>query len=203
MNIKIYDNKIIAPVKHGTRYLDKVFGDCVHYSENAFFKEIEFSSHRKWRGIDMYILYRHPYEHLVSALHTEILNKDVSNFTIENIISQFISSTGAIHWTPHLLERTYTSWCHSNKHKVHLVHLSELSKLLNDLGYKNLPTYDYNDYQFKDVFKTNWISKDDIVDLVVNTFPDEWDEMVKLIEQEMLYYNKIQNNERDEMSKFL
>jgi hypothetical protein len=186
MNLKIYDNKIAAPVKHGTRFLDKIFSTYVDAHIETIYQL--YTYYRKREPI--WIVYRDPMEHLVSALHTEILNRKSSNLTIADVISNFVRKEGTTHWEKHVLKELYYVWNKRCNESFNIVELKKLSNLLIQLGYE-VPEYDYEEFQFHHL--KGWVSKEDIVSMVQADFPKEWEYLMSIVESENEFYYKLNN----------
>jgi hypothetical protein len=132
-------------------------------------------------------------EHLVSALHTEIINKKRSNLNLIEVVDKFVSEKGATHWDKNILKNLYFVWNRGCKNGLKVVDLKELSNLLIDLGY-NVPEYDYEEYQFHHM--RSWISKEDVVLMVQTDFPKEWEYLMSIVESENDFYYKLNNKIR-------
>jgi hypothetical protein len=129
-------------------------------------------------------------EHLVSALHTEILNRKVSNLTIAEVISNFVRKEGTSHWEKNVLKELYNVWNRVSNESFNIVELKELSNLLIQLGYQ-VPEYDYEEFQFH--YLRGWVSKEDIVLMVQSDFPNEWEYLMSIVERENKFYYKLNN----------
>ena len=191
MNYKIFDDKIITPVKCGTRYLEKMFPIYKHSSHNTIYREEGYKKKEYW------YLYRSPMEHIVSALQTEFLSvlNGVEKLSIEELLKRFQRGIndgfGTTHWCPQLCERLHTHWSY-NKRVVHLVELTDLTPTLISIGY-DVIQYDKDDYDFKH-YKI-WWSKDECVNFVKENHPMAWEYLYNtaLIDNE--YYIKLKNRE--------
>lgn len=186
MNLKIYDNKIAAPAKHGTRFLDKIFETYIPSHVETIYKE--YIGLRTKSPI--WFIYRDPMEHLVSALHTEIINKGLDNLSIATTINNFMCPSGTTHWDTDILKDLHYVWNRVYKNGFNVVELKELSNLLIQLGYK-VPEFDYAEFQFKHL--DNWVSKEDIVQMVQRDFPKEWEYLMSIVESENEFYYKLKN----------
>ena len=187
MNLKIYDNKIAAPVKHGTRFLDKIFDIWTDTHAKTIYNDY---MHESFVNKEIWFIYRDPMEHLVSALQTEIINNGVSDLTISDVISNFIRIEGTSHWDRDILKELYYVWNRVYDKGFNVVELKELSNLLIELGY-NVPEFDYQEFQFQHLH--NWISKEDVVLLVKTNFPKEWEYLMSIVESENQFYYKLIN----------
>jgi hypothetical protein len=192
MHIQIYDDKIIAPNKHGTRFLNQVFDFKYVDSDQA-----EIFKQKKWLNKNVWFIYRDPMEHLVSALHTEIIvfleqSNTIDDYDkiIEKVINTFIQPKDTTHWCKDLLKGLHNMWCISNKEKFKIIELKNLSPLLLELGY-NIPEFNYEDYQFAN--SKFPISKETIQNIVKNKFPDKWNCLMSMIKSENESYYKLNN----------
>ena len=184
MNLKVYDNKIIAPCKCGTRYLDKIWREYEDSSELTIF------GNSKWKKFEGYYIFRPPMEHLVSALHTEILGREDYE-SVDDIIDRFLSKKGTTHWSGNMYKGLW-EYCSYNK-KVKPIPLSQLTKLVKSLGIEP-PKYDKTDYEFRHL-DTKWVSKETIVKDIQRDYEIEWEWLTKLVEDDEIYYEKIVNGE--------
>lgn len=184
MNVKVYGEKIIAPCKCGTRYLDKIFPTYENTSE------LDIYRHHKWKGFNGYFIYRPPMEWLESALHTEIINRGEGE-TIDDILDRFLHPYGTTHWADKTFQRGW-DWLSRNR-KVKPIPLSQLSTLLKKLGY-TIPPYDKTEFEFHHLGK-NWLSKETVLKDIQRDYEMEWEWLTSCIEEEKIYYNKIVNGE--------
>lgn len=190
MRLKKYnDGKILAPLKCGTRFLDETFGgDDGDIGISDLFKFLFLPKQMEA------IIIRPPYEHLISALHTEILglyNREVepSFNDIETIVKSFMIKNhnleSATHWSGHLYKHLYLIW-KRNKNKIKIVQLKDLSDYLKSIN-TPISKYDPENYNFNHY--GYWCSKDDIAVFVELNFPKEWEDFMKQIEYSNKYYN--------------
>jgi hypothetical protein len=190
MNLNIYDNKIFAPLKHGTRFLSKIFPTYVHANTSNVYREYLVSPPKN----PIWCIYRDPMEHLVSALHSEIITMDTyGDLTISDVMNKFTQLEGTMHWNTDILKDLYYTWDKVHKNGFNIVELKELSNLLIELGY-NVPEYDYEEFQFHHL--KGWVSKEDIVLMVQMDFPKEWEYLMSIVESENEFYYKLNNKIR-------
>lgn len=190
MRLNIYnEGKILAPLKCGTRFLDETFGEkngdigIFDLSKMLFLpKEMEV------------IILRPPYEHLISALHTEILgcqNNDSvidKNSAIMDVIEAFTRKNhnleSATHWSGYMYKHLYWIWKRNKRIKV--IELKDLSNYLVSIGV-NIPEYDPGKYNFNHY--GNWCTKEDIEIYVKYNFPTEWEDYMYQVKESDKYYN--------------
>jgi hypothetical protein len=195
MHFKLYDNKLLVPMKCGTRYLDLIFKnnqvgfDLIELKQSLFLPNIT----------DMII--RPPMEHLVSALHTEILtaynntneNKDIP-VDLSSIINEFCmyekTDLQNTHWRYDTYEMLYWLW-RRNKNNINIIELKDLSSYLEKLNIKKLPKYDLRDYDFH--HQTNWCSKDELMLFIKTNYPEHWDNLMTQVEKADVFYNCLIN----------
>jgi hypothetical protein len=181
MNLKRfkYENglDIIAPLKHGTRWLEEKTNP-ISIEEIYSMKNIE--------GItkETYWVYREPKKHLVSALRTEIrVGIEFGGDSKDTIINKFKTDVG-LHWSFTLYESLYHPYW--NNIGFNLIHLNDLSKLF--IGIEYLPSgYDMSDYI------TAKHTTEDIMELVGLM---ELSELYKMCDKDDLWLKRILNNER-------
>jgi len=190
MNVNVYDNKIFAPLKHGTRFLSKIFSTHTHANTSNVYREYLVSPPKN----PIWCIYRDPMEHLASALHSEIITMDTYGYlTISNVLDEFTQLKGSMHWNKDILKDLYYVWDKVHKNGFNIVELKELSNLLIELGY-NVPEYDYEEFQFHHM--RSWISKEDIISMVQTDFPKEWEYLMSIVESENEFYYKLNNKIR-------
>lgn len=186
MVIKIYNNTILAPVKCGSRYLDKIWED----------KRIWFG-HQKYLSFPKvdYIVIREPMSHLVSALHTETLEW-INVYTDEDDfyhqLKEFISDEGSTHWSFRLYEYLYY---YRNKYgkDIKVIKLENLTELLKKLGHDI--EYTPEEYHFKEYKK--WWPKEELFEMLKDMYPNEIDFLLNKVEIQNTYYQKLLKNEID------
>jgi hypothetical protein len=178
MNLKRfrYENglDIIAPLKHGTRWLEE--------KTNPIKIELFFDV---TNGItkETYWVYREPIKHLLTALRTEIrsgIEWDGDSKVV--IIDKFKTNVG-LHWSPTLYEYVYELW---DKIGFNLIHLKDLSNLFPGIEY--LPI----DYDMSNFAKAKHTTED-IMELVGVM---ELSELFKMCDKDGLWLKRILNNER-------
>jgi len=184
MVIKIYNNIIMAPVKCGSRYLDKVWEsertEYIHYQYLKFPKV-------------KYIVIREPMSHLITALHTEtvgFINEYGRRDDFYHQLNDFISVDGATHWCVPFYEYLYY---YRNKYgeDIEVVKLENLTGLLKNLGH-NIQ-YVPEEYHFKKYEK--WWSKEDLFKMLKEMYPKEINWLIDKVETQKIYYEKLLNNE--------
>lgn len=186
MDIKIYNNIIMVPVKCGTRYLDKIWEH----------QRIELSHAQYLRFPKVkYMVIRDPMEHLITAIHTQTV-KFINEFGKRDVflesLNDFINPTGTTHWCVSFYEYLYY---YRNKYgeDVQIVKLENLTELLKDLGFdiKYIPE-EYHFKKYKD-----WMSKTELFELLKNNYPNEINWLLDKVKTQNIYYNKLINNEID------
>lgn len=176
MDIKLFDNRILAPSKCGTRHLRKIYTD-VRFDMK--FHKISDITH---------IVVRNPYEHFKSAIHTEYLNYKNSNDTTEHIHHIILNSTikdGIGHWHPNTYQFLYSIFMLNRKIKI--IELENLSAFLESEGY-SIP-YNESEYNWSEF--DEWESKDELFNSLSNEFKNEFILINKKLEREIGYYNKL------------
>jgi hypothetical protein len=198
MTIRSYNNDtIIAPLKCGSRFLDKIFGKNDDGYTLYTLKRNLFSSKEKA------IIVRSPMEHLTSALHTEIINaynnteRDIDTpVDILSIIDTFIykgphQAHQNAHWHRELYETIYWYW-RRNRNNVKIVNLTDLSTYLTSIGIET-PEHKKEEYNFSK-FKF-YCSVDELILFVQSAYPDEWKNLSHQIEYATIFYNHLINEE--------
>jgi len=183
MNIQVFENKIIAPNKCGTRYLRLIF-------EHKQFTHLFLP---KIKG-KTYFIIREPLEHLKSALHTELLGvKDTIEF--DKKFNRFLSETGTIHYVNNLYQIIY--FYKEKNPNCKIVELHNLSDLLMDLGY-NIPYNKWN-YNLSTEYADWWVNKDTFFSKLKHKYPTQVGILENWIKIQNEYYdllieNKIKKN---------
>jgi hypothetical protein len=198
MTIKTYNNEtILAPLKCGTRFLDDVFkSKDTGYNITELKRTIFIPKIRA-------IIVRPPMEHVISALHTEIIN--AHNNTERNldepvdilaIIDSFIfkgphQEEQNTHWHRDLYETLYWSW-RRNRKNIKIVDLKDLSSYLKSIGIKP-PKHKKEDYNFSNF--ENYCDVDEMMVFIKNAYPNEWKNILIQIEHANVFYNYLINKE--------
>lgn len=175
MDIKLFDGRILAPSKCGTRYLRKVFND-VRFNINIH--PIKTITN---------IVIRNPYEHFESAIHTEYSNYRGSSENINHIIRGGISDNGIGHWNPNTYKFLYSIFLKNPKIKI--IELNNLSAFLHSEGY-DVP-YNKSDYDWS--LFTNWKPKDILISELKLEFKNEFDLIEEKLKIEFEFYTKLLN----------
>lgn len=178
----------MAPVKCGTRYLNKV------WEKN---KQIELTHYEYLKFPKVkYIIIRDPMSHLITALHTETL-AFLNVFgkkppTLNQSEFDFLSSNGAEHWCVPFYEYLYY---YRNKYgnDIEVIKLENLTNLLKKLGHN--VEYVPNEYHFKEYKK--WWSKEDLFEILKKKYPEKIEFLINKVKTQNIYYEKLLNNETD------
>ena len=194
----INDYKILAPLKCGSRYLEKYLG-TPQSIDSSFLK-----SKLIIEGVKLIII-RSPLEHIISALHTEILGEIEENtlkgedVPHEKVFLKHIrqfkqlnngESTMA-HWSPNMYKEIYFYW-RRNREYVKLMHLSQLTSFLRGERIQaiNHDPNHYNFHQYK-----YWCSKEDLMFFIMENYKSQWEDLKLQIEESEIWYNHLMNKE--------
>ena len=178
MGFQLFDNRILAPLKCGTRYLSKAY-TFVHFN---YYEVTDFSNIK-------YLIIRKPYELLKSALHTEfILYKEMYGFEIDfdNFLDELMLKNYCTHWEYYIYEQMYWIYFKSNK-KIKVIHLSNLTDFMKQEGYNmkyRKSNYDFHNYK-------NWINKDEFFNKLLKEFPTQMEILLEKVNIQTLFYNRI------------
>jgi hypothetical protein len=198
MHIKLYNSgTLLAPLKCGTRYLDKIFKDDV-----KGFDIIEFKRNLFLPNVTNIVI-RPPFEHLSSALHTAILTfyndteRDISiPIDLNPIINEFCmykqTDLGNTHWRYDIYETLYWVW-RRNKNNINIIELKDLSLYLKKLKIKDLTKYDLKDYDFHTYH--SWCTKDELMLFIKTNYPDQWSNLIEQVKTAEIFYNALINKE--------
>lgn len=184
MMVCCIDNKILAPLKCGTRYLRSL---GLPYS-------VLYMHHNNW--VDAYktdwefIIIRNPLDRLKSALQTELLllyngHNLWSGMTTESVLDRFISEDGCDHWSSTMYKMLYELWIDKNK-RAKIIDLNDVSYFTSLMGYSIPYKKKYYDFTNRDI----WFSKEDIFDKIKIEYPNHYFKLNSLMEEDSLYYNK-------------
>lgn len=189
MDIKIFDDRILAPAKCGSRYLSKVYSleklDDIFskifptLGEDIFIKKMVIDLANKTE----YIIIRNPFEHFKSAIHTEHYNNPDTPLSI--LLNKSIIDNGIGHWSAYTYRFLYHLFEFNPKIKI--IELKNLSSFLRSQNYniEYIPSeYDWSD-------KPNWIDKNAFYEFISKEYPKEIEELMIKINKELFYYNKL------------
>ena len=187
------ENTIIAPLKCGTRYLERVFGEPTSEIASYTLKKNLFIQTLKT------IIIRPPMEHLFSALHTEILGflRENKEGDIQEVLKTFITNNAIdslqnTHWDKNIYSDLYWYW-RRNRDYVNVVELNNLSSHLKGLKIKKLPKYDSKEYDFNHY--DYWCSKDDLMLFIKTSYRREWDNLIEQVGVSTIFYDYLINKE--------
>lgn len=176
--INLYENHIMCPAKCGSRFLDSIWDTKQRYLPYELLTELPKTD---------YIVIRNPYEHLISALHTDLLhvwNKEWVNATENDVVRWYSTDEGGSHYWTKLYKTLYEYWEATNKNaKIILLH--QLSSFIDKKGI--IKTFNEVEYQFNEF--DIWKSKDDIIMYLIDNYPNEYHEMMKSVLEEQKYYH--------------
>lgn len=173
MDIKLFDNRILAPSKCGTRYLRKFFSDK-RFNINV--DSINNISH---------IIIRNPYEHFESAIHTEYLNYVGEPENLHHIINGIVDKNGIGHWHPNTYQFLYSVFCKNNT--IEVIQLDKLSLFLESMGY----VHPYNKEEYDWSSLPNWKPKEILLKELKLLFKKEFELIDKKLEIEFEFYTKL------------
>jgi hypothetical protein len=189
MIFKLFDNRILAPLKCGTRYLSKVF----EFVDFNYHTTIDFSNIE-------YLIIREPYEQLKSALHTEyMIHKDVYGYDMEfgDYLDKLILQNYCAHWTYDMYEQMCWMYIKSNK-RIKIIHLSDLTNFIKNQGYT--VKYKQSNYNFTDetnmkIHGKEWVDKNYLFDKLLKEFGIQMQILLKKVDIQTMFYNKMIHNE--------
>lgn len=194
MNVKLFNSgSIIAPLKCGTRQLERVFGEPDNMSTHVIKRKLSME------GVKT-IIVRPPDEHMKSALHTEILslvrsgNLKPDGKELIDFVKSFLR-LGSSHWDPDIYEYLYKFW--NRNDYIEIVELKNLSKFIKKLTKKKI-VYEPNDWNFSSTQeKQYWISSNSLWNWVEQEFEDEVNDLIiSKMSKEIDWYNKLINKEK-------
>jgi hypothetical protein len=169
---------IIAPLKHGTRWLEEETNPTLIIEDPLSRRNIS-----KYQiTTDVYWIYREPTEHLLSALMTEIRTSiEFYDGDIDYIINSFLNGVGT-HWSPYTFRTMYSCW---NRFKFKPIHLSNISTLFSAEINFDKSKYEMNQY-LKTKYDIEYIKE------LIDT--ETLNKLIELSNTDKLYLDKILNN---------
>ncbi len=173
MDIKLFDGRILAPSKCGTRHLRKVFND-IRFDINVH--QINSISH---------IVIRNPYEHFESAIHTEYSNYEGPIDNSHHIIYGAISENGIGHWNPNIYKFLYSVFLKNPK--IEIIQLNELSIFLESIGHN--VEFKKTDYDWSSL--PNSKPKEVLINELKLAFKNEFDLIQTKLEIEFEFYTRL------------
>lgn len=189
MDIKLFDNRILAPAKCGSRYLSKVYSSKMldDIFSKIYPKQGEDTSVRQM-VIDLankveYIIIRNPSEHFKSAIHTEHFNNP--NTPISILLEKSILDDGIGHWWAYTYRFLYRIF--EFNPKIRIIELKNLSSFL--LSQNHNIEYIPSEYDWSEM--KNWINKDTFYETLSKTYPNEIQIINDKVNKELFYYNKL------------
>lgn len=179
MLIKVYDERILVPLKNGSRYIGRKFTETDSFTTDCIEK-------KSFPAIDTIII-RNPMESLISGLHTDIISHindcgtELHNINIQSTIDTCLNNK-SVHWSPHLNKWLYRMWLRNTD--IQIIDVNELTNWL-ELPY-NSKEYDFHDLKY-------WVDKETIWDLCKTKYIHLWDILQIMAIQDMVWYNKLKN----------
>lgn len=214
MTLKVWDNKIMTPLKCGSTFLTSIYGDPNYTS----YVDIELCKYLRVEKVDT-IVVRNPTMHLKAAIHQELLGKinnenieDLSASGLEEYILEYIKKDdagrwmGTTHWSPYLYKNLYYYW-KRNKIYTTIVELDNLTEYLSekldmelfhnrdDYGYQtNLPNENNKKNNISNAKNSYWIERDELMDFIQENFKIEYSVLMSNASKEEVYYNLLIEN---------
>ncbi len=185
IRITIYNNETLVPAKCGSRFLDTIWENK---TDTSTYYLSEINNNIKT------IIVRNPFEHLSSALHTDILhiwNREWVNVDESIILKKYTQIDDGSHYQLNLYKTLYNFWDKNNR-TAQIVKLDDLTDFIKNVGVPY--NFDVNDYNWKPIFDI-WKTKEEIMDYVKETYPEIYDFLMEHIHREIDFYNKMINNE--------
>ena len=210
MQFKVFNNEILTPHKCGTTYLEKVFPNDIQTADYRI-KDSSFDDKEYNMKIISTIIIREPFEHLQSALHTEIfswylsnpsesLSIDIVTPLIKNFINTDDNQYGTTHWDVNYYEYLYKFW-KGNRDLIKIIHISNLSPFLKERYNIDIPhdRFSYGIPAQGENFKYSSITKQELSKWIETNLPELWYEVIKELPKADKFYNLMINGEICEM----
>jgi hypothetical protein len=192
MVIEIFNGEIGVPAKCGTRFFSKTVKsperEVGYWTREVSGMPNEFAVFRiptevaKWKKLKYFVI-REPFEHLKSALHTDMVTCWEDLDKVNEILNKYLNEYGDTHYHPTLYKSVYEvfrEW----KMKVKCIDISNVSEFVQSKGF-DIP-YNKEEYAFKHT--DNWKSKEECVEIVQTNFTDKWNQLVDKCKRDREYY---------------
>ena len=169
----------MSPAKCGSRFLDSIWDTKQRFIPQQLLTELPKTD---------YIVIRNPYEHLVTALHTDLLhiwNGQWEGQTEESIINGYSTDEGGSHYWLKLYKTLYEYWEATNK-TAKIILLHQLNDFIDKKGIEY--SYEEDSYNWKGYFEI-YKSKGEVMEYVIKKYPTEYGIMMKGILEEQQYYH--------------
>jgi hypothetical protein len=197
MKIKVFNKRIMTPLKCGSTFLTSIYGD--DYTE---YGDHEINSYLRIEEVDT-IIVRHPLSHLKVALHQELFGhiindnvSDLSNEILRKYIDSFISMEYGIgratHWSTFLYKRLFLYW-KQNKQYTDVIDIQNLTEFLIKKTNKEL-IHNRNLYGFSIESTKHWKDNESLYEHISATFPAHHRELIKHLDDEIVFYNLLVNS---------
>jgi hypothetical protein len=154
-----YENRmdIVAPLKHGTRWLEEKTNPSliIEYPVPTYTSNFDYVFNE-----NTYWVYRNPIDYLMSALKTDIRTSiEYDGDQTDHIVEGFISDKSQ-HWNYNLNRIMYYYWKNSNIKPIHLSNISNLFSPETEFIKEEyeMNTYEKTKYQ-DDLFIINKVGK--------------------------------------------
>jgi hypothetical protein len=221
MKYSIYDSKILAPSKCGTRYLDTVF-DITDYAnpkkttvlpkgtklndlkpppklkEQFFAREWSEWEVNNWRETVRWVVIRPPEEHTISAINTELLLLWNSGNTVlseeKKLVDNLLLNKQG-HYDSTLFKQLYFFWSSAAnaKNNIKFIHLKDLTHFAKEyLDYKKDLSNVVELHDFSNF--PIFMSKVDMMDYFKKAHFNEWRTIESNMKLEMFFWELIQKN---------
>jgi hypothetical protein len=197
MHFKVFNNEILAPLKCGSTYLGMVYPNGII--------DVTHLDLPNLKGISKIVI-REPFEHLQSALHTEILlwyalnpSESLSVDTATPIIERFINSDtnplGTPHWDVNYYEHLYKFWKRSNG-SIKIIHISNLTPFLKERYNVDVKhdKFSYGITTHVRNFKYAYTTKEKLSKWIETSLPKLWKDLTKKLPKADKFYNLMIND---------
>lgn len=221
MTYNIYDSKILAPAKCGSRYLDTVF-EITEYGVSKkrivlpkgsklnelipppklkhqfFVKEWKEWEVERWTNSIQWIVIRPPEEITISGINTEMLLSWNSGCTLPSIERKLVEGILLAkngHYDPTLFRQLYFFWSIVNAtgNKVKFIHLNHLTAFTKQhLNFKEDLGDNVELHDFSNF--PIFMDKIDMMNYFKKIYPVEWSTIETNMKSEMFFWELIQKN---------
>lgn len=203
MDCFIWGNKIIVPVKHGTRYCASIFQDYFSEIQNPIVINSEIWYDNCTKNTIEYVILRKPKDLLFSAVNTEVLsslNNISGDFilhpsiqglkkSISDVLISIIHGYKLSHYDKNFYEIIYNLSLSNTQLKiVPLELMTNFCKMITNI--QNLLENNTKNFDFSD--SDYFISKKLIWKIIENDFKQEYEELLLIIEKQENFYNKLE-----------
>ena len=206
MTVNIFKKLILVPPKCGSRFFNENWGnrkvlkpgsklgsdDWIEII-NREHMEIHGLKNSDWVDTIEYMVVRNPMEFMISAIHTEFMDKWNNYSTLvdeEELIGEIVSENSQSHWHRHFFRELYLFALKFKKPPT-IIMLDDLNDFMN-----NVMNEDYTEGFTKKKYDFSnspiWLSKEDLIENYLQTkYPQHWRRFEFYLKGDMFFWEKL------------